>query len=464
MIPDSKRIARKNKINFMNIKISTGVIKRIFVAAALYLTGSVAMAQSGWYSVPGAPTSERFEDVSFIGNTGWIAKNNFITYDDITIFKTIDGGDTWFASDTIPLPVSSAYGARSIEFLNDSVGFVGLLNVVDTLPLIYKTTDGGVTFTPVVSPVFNYRTGVCGMAHFGNTIIGVGRFDSEGNFYKSTDEGVNWSVLHLDTNIVTGLVDCYMFNDSVYVISGRGPDNGVEKGIILKTFDGGLTWQKIVTSSAPASWVWKLNFRENGKGTGSIEHSDKIFMTADSGSTWSEVTIGTCTQPEEGYGGNGFLNDTLGWSADQYGSGCMVETRDGGTTWNSYNFGSWVDRMVRIDSVTMLAVGGTVYKFSVDSLTSEVKTLGGMKSTTLQLLPNPVDDKLTVVVNLSYRTSVHLVLMNVNYQVIKDLPEEYLMAGEHIRSFNTSELPAGTYFVTSITRIDHQISKVQVIH
>lgn len=430
----------------------------------LLLVALNAPAQSGWYVVPGAPVTYRFEDVSFIGNTGWVADNNDTVVVGIIIYKTTDGGNTWNKCDTII--TGSNFGmARSVEFINDSIGFIGTIaNANATVASIYRTTDGGNTFDSVVSPALQNGFGVCGMAHYGNTVIGVGRYDGERHFYKSTDAGLTWTAQVLDTSLVDGLVDCYMFNDSIYIASGQGMDNGIRKAVILKTYDGGTTWQRTAVSTSPYSWGWKIHFLENGVGTCSLEHSDKIFMTNDSGTTWTEHFVGLCSAGVVEYGGNGFLNDSLGWVADQFGSQCMFETRDGGTTWQNIYFGNSIDRMVKLDSVTMLAVGGKIYKFSFDSVTTTINEIKSEPIATLSVHPNPADATLNVKIGLRKSIRTHLLLLNENYQVVKDFPAEYLHTGNYNRQINTSDLPTGNYMVILITDIEHCIEKVQIVH
>jgi photosystem II stability/assembly factor-like uncharacterized protein len=63
---------------------------RIATAILLLFFMRSAVAQNyGWYPVPGAPQSTRFDDINFIHDSvAWIGKRD-------TIYKTTDRGLTW---------------------------------------------------------------------------------------------------------------------------------------------------------------------------------------------------------------------------------------------------------------------------------------------------------------------------------------------------------------------------------
>lgn len=433
-----------------------------YLLLPLLFAFSIAHAQHGWYAVPGAPvTSNRFEDVTFVGQKGWVAENE----DSIIIHHTNDGGDTWTAIGVIP----DGTMARSLEFINDTVGIVGMLTSAGNIShTLYRTADGGYTFQPVISSAIPQNLGysACGLAHYGNTIIGVGLYSGGRYFFKSTDTGLTWTTQILDTFLVSGLIDCHMFNDSVYIACGQFNNGTVQKAVILKTYDGGATWTNVASSSENNTWAWKIHFRENGAGTCSIETSTKLWATADSGSTWTELNVGSCIPPFPAeYGGAGFLNDTLGWTAEQWPT-CWAETRDGGTTWNHFNFGERIDRMVTTDSVTMLAVGLTIYKFSFDSMnvTSIYEAVPSPSLAELKVHPNPADKKLVVETIINKNMSTQLRLLDSNLRIVKNFPVDYLIIGNYIQVFDTSELPSGNYIVELITDIPRIVEKVQIIH
>ena len=109
----------------------------------LLLVSTKIFAQVSWYIVPGTPTNNwRFDDISFCNDSvGWTGQDGII-------YKTTDRGNTWNVTDTFEV---GAY-IRSIEFINDSVGFVGTLAGASSAHL-YQTRNGGNSFVNIDSTI-----------------------------------------------------------------------------------------------------------------------------------------------------------------------------------------------------------------------------------------------------------------------------------------------------------------------
>lgn len=434
-------------------------MKRLTLITFMVLAASYLFAQPGWYVVPNAPITQRFEDVSLIGNTAWIADND--NFSGTVIFKSLDKGDSWFATDTIFPIGGTGFYVRSVEFMNDSIGLIGILSQGSGLPVLFRTTDGGNTFNPVASPAFSNADGICGMAHFGNTFIGVGIYSGQANFFKSTDAGATWNVTNLGA-FADGLVDCYMFNDTTYLVSGHGLAAQQNAGVILRTTDGGVNWQQVALDSDPFGYCWKMNFTPNGKGVGSIQDSEHIFITSDFGATWSIDTVGNCSYD---FGGTAFLNDTMGWVGDQYWASCFYATVDGGTTWIPYTFGTAIDRMVVLDSTHVMAVGETVYKFSFDSMfTNTVTHIPVSKSLhSVDVYPTPAKKTVNIRVSIDEATLCSIYLLDAKQHFIRQVERKQRSKGDFVLTEDISVLPAGNYILYVTTFQRHMSKKFVVV-
>src|SRR6185436_8233923 len=158
--------------------------------------------------------------------------------------------------------------------------------------------------------------GICGIAHFGNILVAVGTYSQQAWFYRSDDFGASWTIVDL-TLLASGLVDCYMVNSDTILISGIAEAANQNKATILKSVDGGATWQRVYLAPAPNSYCWKMFFRPNGLGLASIADGPPVVArTTDFGTTWITQTVYTATN--SALGAIGLLNDTLGWVTDQY--------------------------------------------------------------------------------------------------------------------------------------------------
>lgn len=444
-------------------------MKQLFlVPVFLYLLIPRAFAQQGWYQVANAPMNTRFDDLSVVNNSAWVASNFEDPDGRAVIYKSIDKGNTWFVCDTLLRDSANAsLYVRSIEFITDSIGMIGVFLDTPGSPILLRTTDGGNSFSIISSPALTNAEGVCGMAHFGNTIIGVGIYDGQANFYKSTDAGVTWTVNDLSAQ-ADGLVDCYMFNDSTYVICGRALTSQGNGGNILRTNDGGTTWQQVALSTSGSGYSWKMDFRPSGKGICSIQGPNNVFLTSDFGVTWTEQTVPTCTgDPFEDYGAATFFNDTLGWVANQYFGQCFYETRDGGATWTNYTFGNAMDRAVVLDSVAAMIAGNTIYKFSLDSIrnsTSITPIAAPAIEPQMFLQPNPANDDVKIDIDLKYASLVSIYLLDQNRKFIKQFVHEHYTKGKYSVIANVHDIPSGSYLVYMTTYQKHISSQLIVAH
>jgi photosystem II stability/assembly factor-like uncharacterized protein len=78
-----------------------------------------AFSQSGWNYLPNAPVDfNRFDDLYFVNDSTGCAVNGVGQ-----IFKTSDYGNSW----TVRFDDFQHY-FRSIEFINDTIGFAGTLD------------------------------------------------------------------------------------------------------------------------------------------------------------------------------------------------------------------------------------------------------------------------------------------------------------------------------------------------
>ncbi len=203
-----------------------------------------------------------------------------------------------------------------------------------------------------------------------NSISGVARIDantlitttfmnpsnfSKGIAYKSTDNGVIWSVLSLPT-VPSG---CY-FNDVAISPNGQIVVIIGSKGYIARSGDAGATWSVITPTGTMTGTAWTFNkiaFADNN--TVIVGGSDGATTTplawyaarsTDGGASFSTVTtfpsgnytdLTTATAMERrgNYSSIYFVNSTTGYASfGRYDSAKkyeIVKTTDGGASWNT---------------------------------------------------------------------------------------------------------------------------------
>ena len=229
---------------------------------------------------------------------------------------------------------------------------------------LFKTTDGGSTWTPVTDgQVGSASVGAVAMAPSDPDIvyIGMGEVQLRANVlqgdgvYRSDDAGKSWRHLGLANTHAIGRIRVHPTNpDRVYVAAlghpfGPNPERGV-----FRTTDGGDTWEKVLfrdertgavdlvmDSSDPdvlyaTLWqVYRKPWRlwSGGEGSG-------IFKSTDGGDTWSELT----RNPGLPAGVLGKITVTVSgadpdrvWANVEAERGGLYRSDDGGRSWELVN-------------------------------------------------------------------------------------------------------------------------------
>jgi len=281
----------------------------------------------------------KLDDFYFINkNTGWVLRG----IDSLKIiYKTTDGADTWnsiFEND------KNAF--RSIGFTDSLNGFVGTL---DSNVLMY-TTNGGFNWQKKNEIYGNKPKGICGLYVLDSlNIFGCGRYFTPAHFIKSTNGGATWTSKEIDQ--VSLLVDCYFFNDQTgFVVGGKSSENYYEaKTVILFTTNGGESWKENYVGQVSGEICWKIYFVDSMIGFVSVESFNKssnklsYLKTIDGGLTWKEYSF--IIQP--GYEALSiiFIDEKTGWVGgmrnleDGSVSGESYTTTDNGSNWKpNFNY------------------------------------------------------------------------------------------------------------------------------
>jgi photosystem II stability/assembly factor-like uncharacterized protein len=182
---------------------------------------------------------------------------------------------------------------------------------------VWKTTDYGITWTPVGDTDFRTTSvGAIAVAPSNPDIVYVGMGEScfRGNIiqgdgmYKTTDGGKSWQHIGLENTEVVSKIRVHPANpDLVYAAVlghsyGPHPDRGV-----YRSRDGGKTWEKVlyrdersgaidITMDAKnpdvlyaATWqVYRTPWSMESGGPGSA-----LYKSTDGGTTWTEITKNT---------------------------------------------------------------------------------------------------------------------------------------------------------------------------
>jgi photosystem II stability/assembly factor-like uncharacterized protein len=278
-----------------------------------------------WISQFSTSTLTFLEDLTALDRqkvfiAGWGSGGDF--------YKTTDGGQTWNGSDM-------SGWAKGVDFINDLTGWIAGItasyisvseswgDIYTTIngkkSTIWKTTNGGGTWTPFVFPIAQWLYDVTLISP--DKVFAVGE---KGLIISTTDGGLNWTQ-QSDPKYST-----VSFNAVSFESASTGYIVG-DKGTILKTNDGGITWKQkgnIGTTNALNS-VFFIN-DSTGWAAG---YTGAIVKTINGGKDWIPQISGVTETLLSVF----FADSLIGWCAGN--SGRLLSTTNGGTTWTNQTSG-----------------------------------------------------------------------------------------------------------------------------
>lgn len=325
------------------------------------------------------------DDIFFLdADTGWYVNGAG------KIFKTTDGGASWIEK----LHQSGTY-FRCITFLDAQHGFAGNIGpgyfpgVSDPKPL-YRTADGGESWTAVESIEGAPVVGLCalevvrepfinaGVLDSRARLVAVGRVGGPAVFLWSDDLGATWKQRDLgDSAAMAFDVHFHDFKRG-FIAAGTDPNVALSNALILATEDGGETWKPTYRSTRPFELTWKISFptRETGYVTVQSYNPDPsasqrfVAKTTDAGKSWSELPLVDDFKVRAF--GVGFVDERRGWIGAMPGG---FETTDGGASWTRVEMGAAVNkvRIVRKPDGSALgfAIGVEVHRLELPAESSK---------------------------------------------------------------------------------------------
>ena len=401
-----------------------------------------AQQQYEWKVLSNSPVqSGRYEDISFINaSQGWAVSGTS------TLIRTGNGGETW---DFLQAPAPYNVYFRCITMVNPSKAFIGTLS--STYPLIV-TANSGKSFSAV--PISGKKpTKICGLYRVGQTIFGVGGYDGNATMVKSTDGGSTWTGYDM-TPYAVSLVDVFFFNDSVGFTIGSADGSAYNSGksVVLRTTNGGTSWEAMYRSTRLKEWGWKLFFISDSIGFVSIERRTPnpggIFYlkTTDRGTTWTEHFFVQDYDVE----GIGFANEAVGWIGGW--SGPTYQTVDSGKSWSLFSMSNQMlnlNRIRRLNDTLMFGAGTQILRYSPSSVLS----VSGKEPSTPSLFivaqnyPNPFNPNTTIEFTLPQSTTVRIFIYNAVGQLIEGIMDNPKPAGTYKLQWQpSSALNSGVYF------------------
>jgi len=333
-------------------------------------------ANAQWFKLPTEAYKGKQDDIFFVD-----AQTGFYGNGAGKIFKTVDGGQHW----TLVLNKPGTY-VRALGFVDAQLGFAGNIGteyfpgVTDTTPL-YRTVDGGATWSPVTGLSGPQVKGLCAidilkvgfinagvLAH--RTVVHAGgRVGGPAYLMRSLDAGTSWKTIDMGPHLAA-ITDVKFFDEMNGIVVGSD-DASIERShaVVVSTHDGGQTWQRVYTSARPFELAWKVSFPSRKVGYVTVQNynPDKsvtqrvVAKSVDGGKSWNELALADDFAVREF--GVAFADEMTGWVGT---STTGFATTDGGKSWQRVNMGRAVNK-IRIvpdgSHYVGYAIGVEVYKF-----------------------------------------------------------------------------------------------------
>jgi len=250
---------------------------------------------------------------------GWIAGGDCASGQHGFIIHTTDGGQSWeWQIQYWSLPFTRFYG---LDFVDEDHGWaaVGGQNA-----RVYRTTNGGTLWQESLPEGLDDVSHLCGI-HFEDVSTGwvVGGHENptydHGVIYRTTDGGVTWEQQGEE---IQSILDDVCLYDVWFVDASRGwivgGANSPVYGVILHTEDGGDTWASQAFDAYPEpARLGGVCFADPMTGWAvGAEYCDSIpavYGTTNGGQTWvADPGVGTWPL-DVPFNGIHFLDAANGW-------------------------------------------------------------------------------------------------------------------------------------------------------
>ena len=221
----------------------------------------------------------------------------------VYLFHSTDAGAT-FVPVAGGLPAQTSWSVVAVDPADASVMLVGTTSAatgtsgVASPPALYRSSDGGVNWTPVFShPGLMDQTAEVGDIAFGagNTVYATIQF----GLYRSDDGGVNWSGPHGGAGEASLLPDP---GTALKLLSGgvAGVMVSTDGGVNATVLNTGLTTNSTYTSSltalppteAVATIAAESAWPSPGAALWVATNGGGVFRSTDNGASWTPVNTG----------------------------------------------------------------------------------------------------------------------------------------------------------------------------
>ncbi len=254
--------------------------------------------------------------------------------------KTTNGGATWTPSS---INVGSVnYGLANISSVHSDTAWASVYPTTATVTAqgVYRTVNGGTTWTKQTTASYSTATSFINFVHFFNSNDGVAQGDPAGGYfeiYTTSNGGTTWTRVP-SANIPTPLASDEYGTVGYFTANGNNIWFTTTKGRIFRSTNKGLNWTAASTPLGLNVTLTNLAFRNASNGfVSGIDPGTQadvgLYKTTDGGATWTLSTASTA-----GITAKSAIEYVPGTTSTYYisgattgGSGTAYSTDDGNT-------------------------------------------------------------------------------------------------------------------------------------
>ena len=405
----------------------------IFFICFVALMNPKTFSQNFWEKND-IPTTKLLNSIVFIDSlNGWVAGDSGL------IIHTSNGGLNWetqYSNDSL--------NVLNIFFLNDQIGWGSALSTYYEPygTYILKTTNGGEDWS---SEYFRMSEVLVNAFYFLDSLTGFAVGYPQ-VFHRTTDGGLNWSRVILDSSLVSDLPPYTIkFYSSQYGYACGGVRD--VRGVVWRTVDGGLNWSTVVDTltTEPLYDMHIFDSLHVIAIGGDPEFGTSQIVTTDGGQTWEYEALGIFYYPYS----IDFRTATEGWvpMGEQR---KFLYTSNSGKNWSEVTTPDSMN-IVRIcfpDSSHGYGIGpqGNMVKYVYQEPTIIVEAEENISDFyLLQNYPNPLNPETTIKYSLAKEGFVNLAVYNMLGEEVATIVNTTQVAGKYEVNFNASKLSSGVY-------------------
>jgi len=296
------------------------------------------------------------------------------------LYQSLDGGDVWAKIWDQP-----GTFIRALGFVDTQIGFLGNVGtdyypgVTNPHPL-YRTTDGGKSWQKVMADGIERVKGICGIdilptrriyqgeAKVSHLIHAAGRVGGPAFILRSQDSGESWKVIDLTAQAGMILDIKFLSPTTGFVCAASSSDLEQAQALILRTEDGGQTWQEAYRGTRNFENCWKMCFPTKDIGYATVQtyddkNANQVFIkTTNGGKSWAEMPLTQDAAARQF--GIGFVDANRGFIGTRQQG---FETQDGGKSWTpAPSMGPAVNKVrVAANGKTAFAIGVQVSRLNL---------------------------------------------------------------------------------------------------